>query len=179
MSKKIIQTNENDSIENLIVSELTGKKCWRVEAGGFSDFTMVLDFGDKVYDPVLDKASKYHKQKGLYLSGDDFKYEGEIWLGVWCSWRFLINDIPIISSDAKYDQIEKELSILYDKPVQNVEIYDVIKDIKIKFIDNMVLEIFCDHVGKEVVFDSNWDIKIKKIVYRVTNLNEWVYEATT
>lgn len=132
-------------------SSLIGLPCWYASAGGqHVGSTFSLAFGQKVLRrvPLTNPAH----------SEEYRRYEGEVNLVVWCTWRLDGPDEPESSSDDTEQGILSALEGLIGAQVVDAVIERPAWDLGLLFSPFHRLQLFCDHVPGEPSFDGNWEL---------------------
>ncbi len=127
-----------------ITSALLGRKCWRVFCGGSVGTTFQLALGR-----VLLRHPGVGKRKLSGLS----RYEGEIGLLVWCSWRLDSPRGPVTSSEDESPALVEGLKLLEGKKTLRVSIRDGWY-MRLDFSGGLTLAIFPNQVGSRE--SLNW-----------------------
>lgn len=136
--------------QSAVVDALVGKECWYVSCGGPIGSSFELAFGSKV--------PRRKRLKNPTHTEDFRNYEGESNLLVWCTWRLDSPTQPISGADATQKHFGEALQNLVGANVKSVVITAPGWDMKVVFSNGLTLNVFCDHVGDEPSFSSNWEL---------------------
>ena len=130
-----------------IKTALAGKKCWYAYSTCVS--TVGLALGRRV-PRVKPLRSKSHTEEYR-------RFEGELHLIIWCSWRLDKGNAPLISSDGDEQLCHDRLGVLIGRTAQAVQVSPS-WNLQIGFSGGFVLIAFPDHVGESANFDGNWEL---------------------
>lgn len=151
------------------VNTMLNLECWYVNAGKGVGSSFSISLGNKVPRKV--------QLKNAYQTEEYQKYEGEVNLLIWCSWRLETRENSILSSDDDDRKIEKTLKVLLGRKIIEIEIIPPVWDLRIEFSGGYRLKIFCDHLSGNPSFDDNWDLKIRdKILFAGPGI-KWGFES--
>lgn len=146
-------SSSTESKVNSALSRLIGEVCWYVSAGGSGGNTFGLDFGAKI--------PREHPLKNLAHSEEFRHFEGEATLTVWCDWRLDGPIAPVTGSDNEPDRIDTLLQVLVGQRVTAIEARPPAWDMTIAFANDLVLQVFCNHIPDKPTFDGNWDAWVR------------------
>lgn len=127
-------------------SELAGKRCWHVSAGGVTAPSFLLVLGAQVprAEPLRNESQP-----------PNFRHNrGSVELLVWCSWRLQTPERVLASSDQETEGVIV-LKRLIDTEVVAVKRWPPASDLQLDFSDGRTLMVFCDRVEAE-----NWELWI-------------------
>ena len=135
-------------------SKLIGLECWYANAGGkHVGSTFSLAFGERILREV--------PLSNVAHSEEYRKYEGEVNIVVWCTWRLDGRDAPESSSDDTDGGIQSGLSQLLGCRIADVIVERPAWDLRLLFVPFHRLQLFCDHVPGEPSFDGNWELYLR------------------
>lgn len=161
------KTEEQRQVDRT-ASALCAKKCWYTSCGGSAGSTFQLALGEKV--PRSAKvANEAHSEEYR-------RFEGEVSLLVWCTWRLDSAERPVSSSDDTSENIERALNTLVGRTVLDVRIDRPGWDLHLTFSDGYVLRVFCDHVPGDPSFDGNWELFLQTEIISVGVGSKWTVE---
>jgi hypothetical protein len=128
---------------------LVGQRCWHVSAGESTlpSFTLVL--GDMI-----------RRQRPLRNQSQPETFRlnrGSTELLVWCSWRLQDADSVLASSDQGTEPLT-ELQQLIGQSVVSVECTPPAWDLRLRFSNERVLVVFCDHADEGASIAQNWEL---------------------
>jgi len=126
---------------------LAGKRCWYAYSTCVS--TVGLALGRKL---AREKPLRNKSHTEEYR-----RFEGELHLIIWCSWRLDKGTGPLVSSDGDEQVCHDRLGALIGRTVQAVEVSPS-WDLQIGFSGGFLLSAFPDHVGESANFDGNWEL---------------------
>lgn len=129
-----------------IKTMLVGKKCWH--AGSTFASTVGLGLGRKI---LREKPLRNKRDPDL------MRYDPEVYVIFWCSWRLENGAGPLVSCDASMKVCEEKLDGLVGRTIQTVAISPT-WDLRIGFSGGLALTAFPDHVGASPAFDGNWEV---------------------
>ncbi|MCI0463037.1 MAG: hypothetical protein L0Z62_39320 [Gemmataceae bacterium] len=141
--------NGHHELEQLVAS-VRSLRCWYVSCGGAAGPTFQLALGDKL--------PRRTPLKNLAHPEEYRRFEGEMNLLVWCSWRLDAPDRPLTSSDDSPEGVARELGNLVGASVEAVSLTAPAWDLVLSFSGGRLLRIFCDHVPGDPSFDGNWEL---------------------
>lgn len=150
------------------IKEIVNLKCWYVNAGRGVGSSFSISLGNKI-PRKMPLRNSFHTEEYR-------KYEGEVNLLIWCTWRLEHMGNPILSSDDDDEKIEKILGVLVGKEVITVDVFPPVWDLRILFSDDYRLNVFCDHLPGNPSFNGNWDLKIKNKILFAGPGKEWGVE---
>jgi hypothetical protein len=151
---------------------LTGQSCRSVI--NKSDASIRLDFGGS----IKRKCSEKEKAE----TGNEFQYEGEYDILVWCAWRLEDAENGISSSDCSDEQREENTKQLVGQTVIAIELLPPAWDAIITFSSGQILRIFCTYTQDSDI-ETNWFFRNVEILYcinRAKNIEkariDWVIQ---
>jgi len=140
---------------NIVKETLLNHTCWHVNYGRVGA-VFELAFEPKVRRKIPLTPSDY---------SDEFRhFEGEANLMVWCSWRLDSKEGPLASSD---DESGSELLVrLIGLKVTALWINISTWDLILRFGDEFLVNVFCDHLPGNPSYDGNWYLTVKGSLLR-------------
>jgi hypothetical protein len=151
--------NEVQEISDEIKSNLL-KNCWYVSTGGSAGTTFKLILGGKVLRNELLKnpAHSYEYQR----------FEGEVSLLVWCSWRLEKDGNVITGRDDETEKATRILGELADRQIIEVQVDYPGWDLHLLFSGGYRLNIFCDLIHKEEDLNlGNWELFLSEKIIAI------------
>jgi hypothetical protein len=106
-------------------------------------------------------GGKIERPKPLPKRGhtDEYRrFTGEVSLLVWCTWRADGKRGPLSSSADARLRVQKTLPTLVGRRITDVQIVVPSWDLRLVFTGDIVVSVFCDHVGTPPILDTNWEL---------------------
>ena len=132
-----------------VIEMLEGLNCWHVSAGGSTAPSFKLVLGEKV--PRAVPLRNVAQPEVFRL------HRGSVELLVWCSWRLQTEDTVLATSDQGPGWVES-LARLINGTVSHVTCSAPAWDLRLKFVGDMELLVFCDHFDSESSTLENWEL---------------------
>jgi len=130
---------------------LVGKKCWYVAC--------VRDAPR--FDLALGKKIPRRRFLANPRHSTEYRrYEGEVELVVWCSWRIEGRTGPLASFSEALPVVHQKLQMLVGRRIQGVQVARPTWDLTLSFTRGLALTLFCDHVGADPFYKTNWELQM-------------------
>jgi hypothetical protein len=127
-----------------LLSSLVHETCWSITCCGAAGSTLMVDMGREVPRdrPIANPT----------LSDRQRVFEGEYRLFIECSWRLELNSLVLSGSGddiSPNGSMANSIKEIQGRSVSGVEVQPPAWDLRVSFVDGLVLKVFCDQTDIE------------------------------